>query len=152
MYCWLFNIQPVNLSTSLYFCPVYTLKKSLGQHFLIDETVCHKIVEALQQHPFQRLLEVGPGGGALTKYLLSLPDIDLKCVELDEEKVNWLKQQYPALQTRIIHQDFLTIDQPFSEPFTLVGNFPYNISSQILFKVLEWKGSVEIVIGMFQKE
>jgi 16S rRNA (adenine1518-N6/adenine1519-N6)-dimethyltransferase len=131
---------------------VYTLKKSLGQHFLIDENVCRKIVQALQQHPFQRLLEVGPGGGALTKYLLNLPDIDLKCVELDEEKVNWLKQQYPALQTKIIHQDFLTIDQPFGEPFTLVGNFPYNISSQILFIVLEWKESVQVVIGMFQKE
>jgi 16S rRNA (adenine1518-N6/adenine1519-N6)-dimethyltransferase len=136
----------------LYFCPVYTLKKSLGQHFLIDETVCHKIVEALQQHPFQRLLEVGPGGGALTKFLLPLPGIDFKCVELDEEKVNWLLQQYPALQSKIIHQDFLTIEQPFSEPFTLVGNFPYNISSQILFKALEWKSSVETVIGMFQKE
>jgi 16S rRNA (adenine1518-N6/adenine1519-N6)-dimethyltransferase len=131
---------------------VYTLKKSLGQHFLVDETVCHKIVAALQQHPFQRLLEVGPGGGALTKYLLQLPDIDLKCVELDEEKVTWLLKTYPALQSKIIHQDFLTIDQPFSEPFTLVGNFPYNISSQILFKVLEWKERVQIVIGMFQKE
>lgn len=136
----------------LYFCHVYTLKKSLGQHFLIDENVCHKIVQALQQHPFQRLLEVGPGGGALTKYLLTLPGIDFKCVELDEEKVNWLLQQYPALQSKIIHRDFLTIEQPFSDPFTLVGNFPYNISSQILFKVLEWKDSVETVIGMFQKE
>ncbi|HEY8895170.1 MAG TPA: rRNA adenine N-6-methyltransferase family protein, partial [Niastella sp.] len=66
---------------------MYTLKKSLGQHFLVDENICRKIVEALQQHPFQRLLEVGPGGGALTKYLLQLSDIDLKCVELDEEKV-----------------------------------------------------------------
>ncbi len=102
--------------------------------------------------PFQRLLEVGPGGGALTKYLLQLPDIDLKCVELDEEKVTWLLKTYPALQSKIIHQDFLTIDQPFSEPFTLVGNFPYNISSQILFKVLEWKESVQVVMGMFQKE
>jgi 16S rRNA (adenine1518-N6/adenine1519-N6)-dimethyltransferase len=131
---------------------VYTLKKSLGQHFLVDENICRKIVEALQQHPFQRLLEVGPGGGALTKYLLQLPNIDLKCVELDEEKVNWLLKTYPALQSKIIHQDFLTIDQPFAEPFTLVGNFPYNISSQILFKVLEWKESVQVVIGMFQKE
>jgi len=131
---------------------VYTLKKSLGQHFLKDENICRKIVDALQEHTFQRLLEVGPGGGALTKYLITLPDIDFKCVELDEEKVNWLLQQYPALQTKIIHKDFLTIEPPFAEPFTIVGNFPYNISSQILFKVLEWKGSVEIVIGMFQKE
>jgi 16S rRNA (adenine1518-N6/adenine1519-N6)-dimethyltransferase len=140
------------LSTSLYFCRVYTLKKSLGQHFLKDENVCRNIVQALEQHPFQRLLEVGPGGGALTKYLLELPGIEFKCVELDEEKVNWLLQQYPALQSKIIHQDFLTIDQPYNEPFTLVGNFPYNISTQILFRVLEWKSSVQTVIGMFQKE
>jgi 16S rRNA (adenine1518-N6/adenine1519-N6)-dimethyltransferase len=131
---------------------VYTLKKSLGQHFLKDENICKKIVQALQEHPFQHLLEVGPGGGALTKYLLELPDTDLKCVELDEEKVNWLLQTYPALQTRIIHHDFLTVPKPFAEPFTLVGNFPYNISSQILFRVLEWKDSVQTVIGMFQKE
>jgi 16S rRNA (adenine1518-N6/adenine1519-N6)-dimethyltransferase len=131
---------------------VYTLKKSLGQHFLKDENICRKIVSALQERPFRRLLEVGPGGGALTKYLLTLPDIDFKCVELDEEKVNWLLQQYPALQSKIIHQDFLTVERPFAEPFTLVGNFPYNISSQILFKVLEWKDGVETVIGMFQKE
>ena len=131
---------------------MYTLKKSLGQHFLKDENICHKIVQALQEHPFQRLLEVGPGGGALTKYLLQLPDIEFKCVEVDDEKVNWLLQTYPALQSKIIHQDFLTIDQPYSEPFTVVGNFPYNISSQILFKVLEWKASVQVVVGMFQKE
>jgi 16S rRNA (adenine1518-N6/adenine1519-N6)-dimethyltransferase len=131
---------------------VYTLKKSLGQHFLKDENICRKIVEALQEHTFQRLLEVGPGGGALTKYLITLSDIDFKCVELDEEKVNWLLQQYPVLQTKIIHKDFLAIEPPFAGPFTIVGNFPYNISSQILFKVLEWKGSVETVIGMFQKE
>ena len=148
--------KPVNSLTdqliNLYFCPVYTLKKSLGQHFLKDENICKKIVQALQQHAFQRLLEVGPGGGALTKYLLELPGIDFKCVELDEEKVNWLLQTYPGLQNKIIHHDFLTVPQPFIEPFTLVGNFPYNISSQILFRVLEWKDSVQTVIGMFQKE
>src|SRR5215510_10522080 len=132
------------------FVPMYTLKKSLGQHFLRDENICRKIIDALQQQSFSRLLEVGPGGGALTKYLITLPGIDFKCVELDEEKVNWLLRQYPALQTKIIHKDFLAIEPPFAEPFTLVGNFPYNISSQILFKVLEWKGCVEAVIGMFQ--
>jgi 16S rRNA (adenine1518-N6/adenine1519-N6)-dimethyltransferase len=146
------QISKSRIPKIIYFCPVYTLKKSLGQHFLKDENVCRNIVQALQQHPFQRLLEVGPGGGALTKYLLELPGIEFKCVEVDEEKVNWLLQQYPALQSKIIHQDFLTIDQPYNEPFTLVGNFPYNISSQILFRVLEWKSSVQTVIGMFQKE
>jgi 16S rRNA (adenine1518-N6/adenine1519-N6)-dimethyltransferase len=131
---------------------VYTLKKSLGQHFLKDENIVRKIVQVLQERPFQRLLEVGPGGGALTKHLIQLPGIDFKCVELDDEKVKWLLQNYPALQNKIIHQDFLTIAQPFDQPFTVVGNFPYNISSQILFKVLEWKGQVESVTGMFQKE
>src|ERR1700748_3577877 len=115
--------------------PMYTLKKSLGQHFLKDESVCRQIVDALTQQPFQQLLEVGPGGGALTKYLLHLPDIDLRCVELDDEKVQYLLKTYPLLQGRIIHQSFLDMDVPFSGAFTVVGNFPYNISSQIVFKI-----------------
>ena len=130
----------------------YTLKKSLGQHFLHDENICRKIVDALQQNGFTQLLEVGPGGGALTKYLLDLPDIDFKAVELDEEKVNYLQATYPSIIGKLIHQDFLNVDMPFNDSFTVVGNFPYNISSQILFKVLEWKENVPIVIGMFQKE
>jgi 16S rRNA (adenine1518-N6/adenine1519-N6)-dimethyltransferase len=131
---------------------MYTLKKSLGQHFLHDENISRKIIQELQQHAFQRLLEVGPGGGALTKYLLQLPGIDLKCVELDEEKVNWLHKTFPALREKVIHQDFLEMERPWQEPFTIVGNFPYNISSQILFRVLDWKAQVESVVGMFQKE
>jgi len=131
---------------------MYTLKKSLGQHFLKDENIAKKIVEALLVHPFNRLLEVGPGGAALTKYLLELPDIDFKCVELDDEKVEWLLKNYPKLNGRIIHNSFLEIDRPFEEPFTVVGNFPYNISTQILFKMLEWKETVPCMIGMFQKE
>jgi 16S rRNA (adenine1518-N6/adenine1519-N6)-dimethyltransferase len=134
------------------FVRMYTLKKSLGQHFLKDENICRKIVSELQQHPFQRLLEVGPGGGALTKYLLELPGIDFKAVEVDDEKVVYLRHTYPALQDKIIHQSFLEIEPPFKEPFTIVGNFPYNISTQIVFKILEWEGRVEGVIGMFQKE
>ena len=128
------------------------MKKSLGQHFLKDENVCRKIVDALQQCPFTHLLEVGPGGGALTKYLVELPGVTFKAVELDDEKVVYLKQQYPVLEDKIIHQSFLDIEKPFDEPFTVVGNFPYNISTQILFKILEWEGGVECVIGMFQKE
>jgi len=131
---------------------MYTLKKSLGQHFLKDENICRKIVAALQEHPYDCLLEVGPGGGALTKYLVQLPGIDFKAVELDEEKVNYLLQTYPVLQDKIIHQSFLDIDQPFNQPFTIVGNFPYNISTQILFKILEWRTEVECMVGMFQKE
>jgi len=134
------------------FAAMFTLKKSLGQHFLKDENICRKIVAALQQHSFTQLLEVGPGGGALTKYLLEIKDIDFKTVELDEEKVNYLLTTYPALKGRIIHRSFLDIPQPFAGKFTVIGNFPYNISSQILFKILEWKDDVECAIGMFQKE
>ena len=131
---------------------MYTLKKSLGQHFLKDENICRQIVDELMEHPFQNLLEVGPGGGALTKYLIQLPNVNFKAVELDEEKVVYLKQTYPVLHDKIIHQSFLDIEKPFEEPFTVVGNFPYNISTQILFKILEWETGVECVIGMFQKE
>ena len=134
------------------FAPMYTLKKSLGQHFLKDENMCRKIVDALNEHPFKRLLEVGPGGGALTKYLIRIPDIDFLAVELDDEKVAFLQQTYPELKGKIIHKSILEIDQPFEENFTVVGNFPYNISTEIIFKILEWEGSVDGVIGMFQKE
>lgn len=135
-----------------YFCDMYTLKKSLGQHFLKDENICRKIVSSLQQYPFTQLLEVGPGGGALTKYLIELKDVDFKAVELDDEKVQYLQQTYPALKDKIIHQSFLDIEKPFEGAFTVVGNFPYNISTQILFKIVEWKDTVECMVGMFQKE
>ena len=129
-----------------------TFKKSLGQHFLKDEKIIAKIVLALQQLPFKNLLEVGPGGGALTKDILKIPGINFKAVELDIEKVGILRKTYPRLEGNLIHQSFLEIDMPFDEPFTVVGNFPYNISTQILFKILEWKDMVPTVIGMFQKE
>ncbi|TAL43531.1 MAG: ribosomal RNA small subunit methyltransferase A [Chitinophagaceae bacterium] len=131
---------------------MYILKKSLGQHFLKDENICRKIVQTLQQNSFTQLLEVGPGGGALTKHLLGLRDVDFKAVELDEEKVEYLIKTYPKLKGKIIHQSFLEIEKPFNGKFTVVGNFPYNISSQILFRVLEWKDDVQSVVGMFQKE
>ena len=99
---------------------MYTLKKSLGQHFLKDENIIKKIVAALEQHPFKNLLEVGPGGGALTKHLLDIPQINFKAVELDEEKVNFLLEKYPALKDKIIHKSFLHIDKPFDEPFTVM--------------------------------
>lgn len=141
-------------SVNLLYLPLmqYTLKKSLGQHFLKDESVCHKIVDALQQRPFTQLAEVGPGGGALTKYLLQLPNIDFKAIELDDEKVQYLQHTYPAIRGKIIHEDFLQTAIPFEGEFTVVGNFPYNISTQILFKILDWFGQVPVVIGMFQKE
>jgi 16S rRNA (adenine1518-N6/adenine1519-N6)-dimethyltransferase len=131
---------------------MYTLKKSLGQHFLKDENICRKIVAVLQQSSFSQLLEVGPGGGALTKYLATLKGVNFKAVELDDEKVAFLLKTYPSLEGRIIHKSFLDIEKPFTGPFNVIGNFPYNISSQILFKILEWNEDVELVIGMFQKE
>ncbi|HEV8080980.1 MAG TPA: rRNA adenine dimethyltransferase family protein, partial [Chitinophagaceae bacterium] len=131
---------------------MYTFKKSLGQHFLKDEAVIKKIVAALQRQNFKNVLEVGPGGGALTKYLLGIANINFKAVELDDEKVNFLVGKYPILKDNLIHKNFLQIDRPFDEPFTVIGNFPYNISTQILFKILEWKEYVPCVIGMFQKE
>ena len=136
----------------LTFAGMFKIKKSLGQHFLKDDTVIQKIVDALQQDPFQNLLEVGPGGGALTKHLVNIPGINFKAVELDDEKTAYLLRTYPTLKDKIIGQSFLDIDVPFDQPFTVIGNFPYNISTQILFKVLDWKDQVPVVIGMFQKE
>ncbi len=131
---------------------MYTLKKSLGQHFLKDQNICRKIVSVLQERSFNQLLEVGPGGGALTKWLVQIPGIEFKAVELDREKIEFLLQHYPGLEGKIIHESFLDIPKPFDDHFTIVGNFPYNISSQILFKILEWTDSVECMVGMFQKE
>jgi len=137
---------------SNYFCCMYTLKKSLGQHFLKDENISKKIAAALQHCSFKNLLEVGPGAGALTKYLLQLPAIDFKAVEVDEEKVDYLLSSFPQLKGNVIHQNFLEIENPFGDKFAVIGNFPYNISTEILFKIIEWRKDVLCVIGMFQKE
>lgn len=132
------------------FAVMYTLKKSLGQHFLKDENISRKIIAELE--PVPQLLEVGPGGGALTKYLLEIKDISFKAVEFDSEKVEYLLRTYPALEGKIIQGDFLSVDKPFEGPFAIVGNFPYNISTQILFRILEWKEDIIYAVGMFQKE
>ncbi len=130
----------------------YTLKKSLGQHFLTNEAICKQIVAALQEGNMEQVLEVGPGAGALTKHLLKLPINQFKAVELDREKVDYLKLQYPVLTEAIIEGSILDIPVPFQNQFTLVGNFPYNISTQIVFRLLEWKEQIPVMIGMFQKE
>ncbi len=129
----------------------YTLKKSLGQHFLHDKHMCRKIVEQLTVTPGMQLLEIGPGGGALTSYL-SDTAADYKAIEIDREKVDYLLKAFPALQGCIIHEDILKADCPFTGAFSVIGNFPYNISSPILFKILDWEPQVTEVIGMFQKE
>ncbi|WP_018627017.1 16S rRNA (adenine(1518)-N(6)/adenine(1519)-N(6))-dimethyltransferase RsmA [Niabella aurantiaca] len=131
---------------------MYTLKKSLGQHFLKDDGICKKIVAAVAAESPEQLLEVGPGGGAITRYLIELPATAFKAIELDEEKIQYLVTAYPALKDKIIHESILDAAAPFEGPFHVVGNFPYNISTQILFKLLDWKEQVPVITGMFQKE
>ena len=132
--------------------PYGQLKKSLGQHFLHDENMCRKIADQVSRTTGMRLVEVGPGGGALTKYLIQWEDIDYKAIEIDREKVDYLNNTYPQIQGKIIMRDILQADIPFEQEFSVIGNFPYNISSPILFKVLDWEPQVNEVIGMFQKE
>lgn len=129
----------------------YTLKKSLGQHFLHDEQMCKKIVQQLSASPGTHLLEIGPGGGAISKYLIAEP-LDYLAIEIDEEKFHYLESQYPAMKGKIILKDILQADIPFTERFSVIGNFPYNISSPIMFKMLDWQASLDEIIGMFQKE
>lgn len=130
----------------------YTLKKSLGQHFLIDKTVCEKIRAVLLEQPIEQMVEVGPGAGALTEFIYKIPTNFYKAIELDTEKVNYLLHAYPDLAGKLINEDFLETAIPFDGSFVLVGNFPYNISTQIVFKVLDWKAQVPMMVGMFQKE
>ena len=104
---------------------MYTLKKGLGQHFLHDEQMCQKIVAQLTHTPGMRLLEVGPGGGAITKYLLQQADVAYKAIEIDTEKVDYLHKTYPGLQGKIINADILKAEMPFDAYFSIIGNFPY---------------------------
>lgn len=130
-------------------------KKHLGQHFLTDENIAAKIAESLSpEGKYRKVLEVGPGMGVLTKYLLERTDIETWVVEIDRDSVQYLNEHYPQLHGRIIADDFLRKEftEFFSEPTAVIGNFPYNISTQILFRVLDFKDSVPEVVGMFQKE
>lgn len=132
---------------------IVTPKKRLGQHFLKNEEIAQLIVDAIGDGE-QQILEIGPGMGVLTKYLMKRKETHLTVVELDEESVSFLKNRYPDLTPHIINQDFLSLplDHIYSEPLTIIGNFPYNISSQILFKQLEYKDLAVKLVGMFQKE
>lgn len=131
-------------------------KKHLGQHFLNDPNIARKIVEALRlPGGVTEVLEVGPGMGVLTRYLLENKAYRTSVVEIDRESVTYLEQHYPALWGRIHSQDFLrmSLRQLYDEqPISLIGNFPYNISSQIFFQVLAHRGQVHEVVGMIQKE
>lgn len=127
-------------------------KKSLGQHFLTDESIAERIARSLTGKS-RCLLEIGPGMGVLTKYLVTDSRYRFKAIELDRESVDWLHTHYPTLD--VIEGDFLRLDLNSifnGEPFSIIGNFPYNISSQILFRVFEHRNSVPEVVGMFQKE
>ena len=128
-------------------------KKALGQHFLTDLTVARRIVEALSGGTTQ-VLEIRPGMGVLTQYLLKREDIDLKLVELDGESVDYLLTHFPGMQGRLYQADYLRLDihKLFPGPYCVIGNFPYNISSQIFFKILEDKDRIPEVVCMIQKE
>lgn len=128
-------------------------KKSLGQHFLHDQNTAQRIVTSLRVSDHANVLEIGPGMGVLTQYLLQT-DINLKVIELDRESVAYLKKHYPLLEGHIVEADFLQypITDLFEGSFNIIGNFPYNISSQIFFKVLEQREKVDQVVCMLQKE
>lgn len=127
-------------------------KKHLGQHFLVDENIARKIVGSLSPG-ISQVLEVGPGKGVLTRHLIPLFP-SLKVIEIDAEAVRYLIEAHPDLTGAILHEDFLRKDLSalFPCPFAIIGNFPYNISSQILFHVIEHREQVTEVVGMFQKE
>lgn len=126
-------------------------KKYLGQHFLKDENIARQIAESLTGST-THVLEIGPGMGVLTKYLHANEALDFHAIEIDTESVVYLHDHYPTLH--VIEGDFLALDlnELFSEPFAVIGNFPYNISSQILFKVYDNRNQIPEVVGMFQKE
>lgn len=129
-------------------------KKNLGQHFLTDLSVAQRIADTLLDYRETPVLEIGPGMGVLTQYLIA-DGHDLKVVELDTESVEYLNEHYPELDGRIISADFLKLNltEIFGDrEFCVIGNYPYNISSQILFKILDYKDQVPCCSGMFQRE
>lgn len=128
-------------------------KKNLGQHFLKDKEIARRIAATLDQFPSLPVLEVGPGTGVLTEFLLENRR-ELTVIEIDRESVVYLKEHYPTLNGKILEQDFLRMDfaNHFDTPFCIIGNYPYHISSQIFFKVLDNKDSIPCCSGMIQKE
>ena len=128
-------------------------KKSLGQHFLTDLSVAERIADTLNGYQGVPTLEIGPGMGVLSQFLLEKGH-DLTVVELDSESVDYLQRNFPALERRIIGEDFLKLDLSslYDGPFCVIGNYPYNISSQIFFKILDYRDQVTCCSGMLQKE
>ena len=128
-------------------------KKHLGQHFLTDQNIARNIVDSLSFEGYKKVLEVGPGMGVLTKFLLE-KDSEIYVAEIDQESIVYLKKHYPKLEEQHFVGDFLKINIPevFGEELAVIGNFPYNISSQILFKIIDNFQFVPEMSGMFQKE
>jgi 16S rRNA (adenine1518-N6/adenine1519-N6)-dimethyltransferase len=128
-------------------------KKNLGQHFLKDQNIARKIVDSMGTTT-TNVLEVGPGMGVLTRFLLERPELQTHVIEIDKESVEYLQQHFPELNGRIYSEDFLKVDfsRYFEGRFTIIGNFPYNISSQIFFRVLAFRNRIPEVVGMVQKE
>lgn len=128
-------------------------KKSLGQHFLKEESIARRIADTIDLYPQLPVLEVGPGTGMLTQFLIE-KERDLKVVEIDLESIEYLNRHFPQLKDKIIQQNFLTLNLSacYDGPLCIIGNYPYNISSQIFFKVVENKDKVPCCTGMIQKE
>lgn len=128
-------------------------KKHLGQHFLKDLNIAQKIADTLSLANYKKVVEIGAGMGVLTQFLLK-KDTEVYVVEIDKESVAYLEAHYPELRGKIIADDFLKYDIAgyLREPFAIIGNFPYNISTQIVFKLLELRDYVPEFSGMFQKE
>jgi len=130
-------------------------KKHLGQHFLTDKNIARKIAQSLKLNTYDTVLEIGPGMGVLTEFLLKTSNKDIFVIEIDRESVTYLKKHFPELNHNIIEADFLKTDlqKLFQrKALGIIGNFPYNISTQIVFKVLEHKDIIPEFAGMFQKE
>ncbi|MBK0380298.1 16S rRNA (adenine(1518)-N(6)/adenine(1519)-N(6))-dimethyltransferase RsmA [Mucilaginibacter segetis] len=130
-------------------------KKHLGQHFLTDKNIAAKIVESLRPaNKYRQVLEVGPGMGILSDFLLQKTEYEVFLIDIDTESYEFLQKKYPELGSKLLNADFLQLDFPatFAPQMAVIGNFPYNISSQILFKVLDNRNQVTEVVGMFQKE
>ena len=128
-------------------------KKYLGQHFLINNEIAKDIVALISDIEKVSILEIGPGMGILTNFLVEKSQ-EVTVIEIDKESINFLKKKIPKLNKKIIEGDFLNVNlnKIFENNFTIIGNFPYNISSQILFKVFENKNIINEIVGMFQKE
>lgn len=130
-------------------------KKRFGQHYLNDDNVILDIVDLLEQnHQSKAILEIGPGMGALTQFLWPKFKEQLKVVEVDKRCAKYLRQTYEGMDAHLIEADFLKLDLPsvFNEELSVIGNFPYNISSQIVFKIIESELEIPLVVGMFQRE